>query len=392
MYFELQKKYQVKLMKCEQRLWTPENGWKIKLNNDISVPAQIVFAFGGRTALSYEARFNEIATLYPNAYVILCSTAGEILDTKIFDDTITLTAVYFEKSTIQMSQVKVSECENRFQAGRQLVDELLRDDLIHIFVLSDGQNVNGSELVQGLNSRLSGNIAITGGLAGDGALFQKTLVGIDEPPSEGNIVAIGFYGENLKIGYGSVGGWDTFGTPRKITRSLGNILYEIEGKPALELYKRFLGDDANGLPSSGLLFPLSLKMEDSEEPVVRTLLNIDENAQSITFAGDMPEGAIVRFMKANFDRLIAGASNAAQKTKIVSSIENADLAILVSCVGRKLVLNQRVEEEVEKVREILGKKTTLAGFYSYGEISPFATSDRCELHNQTMTITTFTEV
>ena len=108
----------------------------------------------------------------------------------------------------------------------------------------------------------------------------------------------------------------------------------------------------------------------------------------MTFAGDIPQGATARLMKANFDRLIEGAQGAAEKSTSIIP----DLAILISCVGRKLVLKDRTEEELESVRRIFGNKTVLTGFYSYGEISPFTPNSKCELHNQTMTITTLSEI
>jgi hypothetical protein len=232
---------------------------------------------------------------------------------------------------------------------------------------------------------------VTGGLAGDGARFQQTLVLWDDEPQQGVIAALGLYGDRLKIGYGSLGGWDSFGSERLITRSKGNILYELDGKSALQLYKNYLGDHAQGLPATALLFPLSLRVQENSEPVVRTILSINEDEQSMTFAGDLPEGGYARFMKANFDRLIDGATDAAKTSYEAIGSTSPDLAILISCVGRKLVLKQRVEEEVESVRDVLGERTALTGFYSYGEISPFTPGARCELHNQTMTITTFSE-
>jgi hypothetical protein len=233
-------------------------------------------------------------------------------------------------------------------------------------------------------------VTVTGGLWGDGSRFQKTLVvwgGVSESRS---IAILGFYGDRLSIGYGSLGGWDPFGPDRLITRSSGNVLYELDGRSALSLYKAYLGEHAAGLPATGLLFPLSLRMTNGATGVVRTILSVDEEAQSMTFAGDVPEGVYARLMKANFDRLIDGATGAA-RTCYESVTSAPDLAILISCVGRKLVLGQRIEEEVEAVREVLGARTLLAGFYSYGEISPFTPSAKSVLHNQTMTITTFTE-
>lgn len=279
---------------------------------------------------------------------------------------------------------------NSFQAGEKLAQALPHKSLVHVLVLSDGQNVNGSELVEGMTKHLPPRVTLTGGLAGDGDRFKETLVLWDGPPASNTIAAVGLYGRRLKVGFGSLGGWDAFGPERLITRSAGNVLYELDHQPALALYKKYLGEHASELPASGLLFPLSLRSEEGES-VVRTILSFSEAEQSLTFAGDIPQGEYARLMKANFDRLIDGAVGAAQTSYEAIGGISPDLALLISCVGRKLVLKQRIEEEVEGVQEIMGKQTALAGFYSYGEISPFTPSAKCELHNQTMTITTFTE-
>ena len=263
--------------------------------------------------------------------------------------------------------------------------------MTHVFVCSDGTKVNGSELVRGMLRHLPADVVVTGGLAGDGERFEQTLVFADGQPAVGRIAALGFYGTRLKVGYGSLGGWDPFGPERIITRSSGNVLYELDRQPALALYKRYLGEHAAGLPATGLLFPLSVRAKGGRSELVRTILAVDEAAQSMTFAGDMPEGAYARLMKANFDRLVEGAHGAAAKSYETIGFSSPDLAVLISCVGRKLVLKQRIEEELEAVRDVLGEQAVLTGFYSYGEICPAAPNANCELHNQTMTITTFSE-
>ncbi len=262
---------------------------------------------------------------------------------------------------------------------------------LYAFLLSDGLHVNGSEIVKGINSKLSQDVPCTGGLAGDAANFEKTLVGLNSAPKENQIVAVGFYGDNLEVGYGSVGGWDNFGAERLVTRSEGNVLYELDGESALDLYKMYLGDKASELPGSGLLFPLGMKFDEDSDTIVRTVLAVDDEANSMTFAGDIPEGSYVRLMKADFDKLIEGANLAAEHTTQKGG-DGDKLAVLISCVGRKLILGPRVDEEVEAVQDVLGEAATVTGFYSYGEISPVVESSRCELHNQTMTITTFAEV
>ena len=375
-------------MKIEQRKWTRNSGWQLVSKQQLKKKPQLVLVFGGREQLKEKKQFQVIKDLYPSANLLSCSTAGEILGTEVLDDSLCVTAIAFEKTKLGFSEVTIKNAEKSYAAGKKLASAMAKKELSHVMVFSDGLKVNGTSLVKGILEELP-NVAVTGGLVGDGPLFKETVVGLNKVAKSGVIVMVGFYGNSLKVGYGSLGGWDPFGPERKITKSKGNILYELDGKPALKLYKEYLGEKAKGLPGTGLLFPLSLEIN-GKGKIVRTILAVDEKAQSITFAGDMPEGVSARLMKANFERLIDGAGGAAK----MSSLKNAspELAILISCIGRKLVLKERVEEEVEAVQEMLGKKTSLTGFYSYGEISPAVpTSKQCQLHNQTMTITTFKE-
>jgi hypothetical protein len=380
-------------MKIEQREWERQSGWLPSTPPELGATAHVLFVFGSRQTLQTAAIIKELRKNYPKAHICGCSTAGEIKGVNVSDNTLVATAVSFDQTQVETAKVKLSEvANNSFQAGAKLAESLSRNDLIHVFVLSDGLGINGSALARGIQKSLPGNVSVTGGLAGDGANFKETVVlSNGNAPEKDEIVAIGFYGNHLKVGYGSDGGWDPFGPERLITSADGNILYEFDGRSALEVYKKYLGEHAKGLPATGLLFPLSIKTDIEGVELVRTILSIDEKTQSMTFAGDIPQGKYARLMKANFDRLIDGAMNAANLTQKTSGVKNPDLAILISCVGRKLVLKQRVEEEVEGVQDILGKKTVMTGFYSYGEICPPKQRGNCELHNQTMTITTFSE-
>jgi hypothetical protein len=352
----------------------------------------LVFVFGATSVLHDNGHIERLKQIYPGAHIMGCSTAGEIGGTQVADDSLVMTAIHFDSSRIEGAKVKLSEVNSSLHAGERLAQSLKVDGLVHVFVLSDGLKVNGSDLVKGLVKHLPKDVTVTGGLSGDGSRFQETLVAWDGPAEPDTIAVLGLYGTRLRVGYGSSGGWDAFGPERVVTRAEGNVLYELDGQSALELYKRYLGDHAKGLPASGLLFPLSLRSHETETGVVRTILAVDEENHSMTFAGDIPVGSYARLMKANFDRLIDGAVGAAKTSYQAIGASSVELAILISCVGRKLVLKQRIEEEVEGVRSILGDSTVLTGFYSYGEISPFTPSAKCELHNQTMTITTLSEL
>jgi hypothetical protein len=378
-------------MNIGQYRWSEAQGWEPEPPSSPGLCCQLVFLFGSSRALQEPRIFDTVKQAYPHAHLIGCSTAGEIYGTQVSDDSLVITAVHFEHTRLQAAQRTIGDTESSFQAGAHLAESLEQEGLVHVFVLSDGLKVNGSELVHGLTSRLPSGVTVTGGLAGDGERFTQTLVILDGLPVCGAVAVVGFYSDRLRVGYSSLGGWDAFGPERLITRADGNILYELDGKSALALYKRYLGPHAQGLPATGLLFPLSLRNTTRDTPVVRTILAIDEASQSMTFAGDIPAGAYARFMKANFDRLIDGAEDAANTSTLALGAAAPDLAILISCVGRKLVLKQRIEDEVESVREIMGPSAILAGFYSYGEISPSTTGAKCQLHNQTMAITTFSE-
>lgn len=353
--------------------------------------ADLVLLFGATPKIKETGLIDIIKASYPKACIFGCSTAGEIMGTHVLDDSLIATAVSFGQTRVTGSPVTNVNAGDSYKAGTDLARSLCGNDLKHVFVLSDGLNVNGSELVRGLADHLPPGTTLTGGLSGDGDRFQETYVMLNAAPAKNAVGAIGFYGSKLKVGYGSQGGWDTFGPERLITRARGNVLYELDGKSALSLYKQYLGEHAGGLPAAGLFFPLSLRINDSSSPVVRTLLSVNEEEQSMTFAGNMPENVHARLMKTNIERLIDGAVGAARASAETSGSVTAELAILVSCVGRKLVLKQRIEEEVEGVCDILGKKATYAGFYSFGEISPFSKGGICELHNQTMTVTILSE-
>ena len=377
-------------MRIAQACWTAADGWSPNLPMDMG-EAELAFVFASREILENDRLVDELKVAIPKSVLFGCSTAGEILDTRVRDNSASVTVVKFEDTGVRCASLEIADSVDSFEAGRQLAGSIPHEGLVHLLVLSDGIVINGSELVRGLSSSLPEGVSITGGLSGDGARFERTVVLNASGAPARAVSVVGLYGARLRVGYASLGGWDAFGPERLVTHSQGNVLYELDGMSALDLYKRYLGEHADGLPATGLLFPLSLRRDEADTPVVRTILGVDEENHSLTFAGDVPEGSFARLMMANFDRLIDGASGAAQRTRASVQEPRPELALLISCVGRKMVLKQRIEEEVEAVREVL-PDAALTGFYSYGEISPFTPNAKCELHNQTMTITTFAEV
>jgi hypothetical protein len=347
--------------------------------------AQLVLAFGQRTLLEAAQPYATLKNKFPQALIILCSSSGQISNQVIIENDIVVTAILFEKTQLKSLEYDVLKADSIRKLGKKVQEELVTPDLQAILLLSEGTYVNGSELIQELTKQTNGKIPFFGGLAGDEFSFEKTIVGLNADAQPGKIVAVGFYGEGLKFGFASEGGWADFGPEREVTHSNKNVLYRIGDRNALELYKDYLGKYADELPGSALYFPLSMKENPDSEPVVRTILAIDEHEKSMTFAGNIPLGSRVRFMRGNIDKLIDAAANAALhiRTKLPY---RPQIAFLVSCVGRRVVLAERVDEELEFIKQTFGDDTVLFGFYSYGEISPDKNGLGCELHNQTMTI------
>ena len=370
-------------MQISQLTWSNHEKWGTPPN----FTADLVLVFAEDPFFQTEACYIELRAMFPKSNIIGCSTSGNIMGVTIHDSNIVATIIKLEHSRIRIASVDITPEASSFILGTQLLTELNEPDLRHVFVLSDGLQVNGSELGTGLNQT---GIPITGGLSGDGTRFQNTWVMANSPAVVGRIVAIGFYGQ-VTIKSGSFAGWDEFGADRVVTKSSHNIVYTIDDEPALGLYKKYLGDQAINLPASGLRFPLSIRSgATTDTPLIRTLLGINEEDQSLTFAGDVPQGYLCKLMRTNLDKLIHSAGLAAKTLHLNDAGKNT-LCLIVSCVGRRIVMGQLTEEELEVVRDELDKTTVISGFYAYGEFAPFSELLTCQFHNQTLTLTTFCE-
>jgi hypothetical protein len=382
-------------MQLETFTYTIQKGWSIEKFPDLDSDNTLILIFAAPEFIDDEKSIQELAIFYTKAKIIGCSSAGEIFGSRISDNSLSVGVMKFDKTPLKIATMEITDAKNSEKVGEAIAQQLDSDDLRGIFVLSEGLNVNGSELVTGLN-KTKQPVVITGGLAGDGARFKHTWAIYNGKIVRNHIVAAGFYGKHIHIGHGSRGGWDIFGPERHITRSTNNILYELDNRPALELYKEYLGEKAAGLPATGLLYPLAIRKDSSDQKqLVRTILAVDEKEQALIFAGDIPSGYLAQLMRANFDRLITGANEAGELAAASlleknKSLDGPVLSVAISCVGRRLLLGERTEEETESTLESLPPKTQQIGFYSYGELSPYA-NGHCDLHNQTMTLTTICE-
>lgn len=369
------------------------DGWQPELRSDMDGVQTLVLVFGAENLVNKTSIFDQINQTYQHSIIMGCSTSGEIFDDEVFDDTISMAVLQFDSTQLEYTSQSVNDAEESFSVGQSLAEKVIKPNLKGILVLSDGLCVNGSELTKGLSSVLPPSVVVTGGLAGDAGRFESTWTLVNGRPQSGHVCVVGYYGDHIDIQHGSRGGWGTFGPKREITRSKGNVLFELDGQPALQLYKKYLGERAEELPSSALLFPLALQANDDHSKLtVRTILAVSEEDQSLTFAGDIPQGEEAQLMRANFDDLIDGAGDAAALLTFDDHYDGDMLNIAISCVGRRLVLGERAEDETEATLDALPKGAQQIGFYSYGEISPHNKGEPCSLHNQTMTLTTLSEL
>ena len=376
-------------MKIIQASKNGAENWRY-LQTKVVLVNPLVLVFANRYLLEDEAKIKTIKEEFPYENIVFASTSGEILDGSMQDNSISITAIELENSTFIIERENIANFNMQTHLlGESLLEKFPKEKLKHLFVLADGF-LDGSKLIEGLEKKLSKTISITGGMCGDDARFEKTLSSYNDNPKTGEVVLIGLYGDAIEVSFASAGGWFPFGPERKITRSIGNIVYEIDNKPALEVYKNHLAHRAISLPSASLSFPLNVTYQGKEHAVVRTILAIDELNNSLILAGDAPENAKVQLLMASVDALIDGAQNATELAN-KDREKTAELALLVSCIGRKLVMNKRVSEETEYVKESLDEGTLITGFYSYGQIAPFNGNDYTSLHNQTMTVTLISE-
>jgi hypothetical protein len=354
--------------------------------------ADLLLLFGSIEQITTPGLADALRQRFPQARLLGCTTAGEITPDGVEDGTCSITAIKFDRVVLSEGSTRLSGMDDSFAAGERLGQQIAAPGLKAVLVFGPGVQINGSALVNGMASAIGDAIPITGGLAGDGGAFRQTWTVGRDGVAHDRVVAIGLCGDSLRFGHGSFGGWEAFGPARKVTRSNGNVLYELDGESALGIYKRYLGESAKDLPASGLLFPFAMLGEDHNAVgLIRTILGVDESNGSLTLAGEIDPDGYLRLMHASTDKLVNGAQAAAQAAAAMSQAREQAVAILVSCVGRKLVMGSRVDEEVEAVGEVLGNNSILTGFYSYGEISPFTPGSSCKLHNQTMTITCLSE-
>jgi hypothetical protein len=317
-----------------------------------------------------------------------CTTDGEISSAGFSTASAVLAGISADKMEFHVASVP-NIGRNGDSAGKQLARALPADSR-HVQVLSDGLTGNGSAIARGMTSVLGTSVPISGGAAGDNRQFKQTLQFIGNKIVSDSAVAIAMSGD-LYGGTGVKSGWTPVEMPRKVTKAMGNVVYEFDGEPALSVYRRYFGPLADKLPAVGVQFPFGI-VDDSlrlgEDPVLRAPMALNEQEGSVTFAGEVPEGVTMLLTSGGFaDSLLDASADAARQA--VSNLAGGEPAMVFvySCMARKILLGIRTGEETERIAEVVGAKVAMTGFYTYGEYCPARRDTECQLHNETATVT-----
>lgn len=372
--------------------WRPNGQFKVEKGTLDFVP-DVVLYFAEMSVIRQTDVYAEIRQHFPKETTIIgCSTSKPILMDDIFEGFVTGIALKFEKTRLKIIRETCDGHGESYKVGKKLGKKLDAPDLAHVILISDGMYVNGTALLGGIHEGMSKCVTITGGMACDGNNFHETFVGMNEKPKEKEVVAVGFYGNSLRVGYAAQGGWEPFGMDRIITRAKDNILYELDGENALDLYVEYMGGSMDDLTTRSLMFPFSIRKDkSSEERIIRTFDKFDESDRSLRFSGDVPQGYVAQFMKGNVEKLSHGARASAEKASQGIKMDNKTVVLAVSCLGRQVAMGQRVGDEIDEIVNVFGKDVSVTGFYSHGEFCPLPDNTTALLHNQTMTLTILRE-
>ncbi len=321
--------------------------------------------------------------------IVGCTTYGEISGTGFSSGSAVLGGIATDRIDFHIASAKRLSF-NTEAAGRELAGKL-PDSVRYVQVFSDGLTGNGSAILRGMSSRLGENVIICGGAAADSDRFLRTWQFYGPELLSDAVVAIGFSGD-FKIGLGVQSGWSPIGIARHVTRSSGHVLYELDGQPALDVYKRFFGKHVEKLPMVGIEYPLCLldRSDPLENPdysiILRASVSVNPQEGSVSFSGEIPEGSMVRLTCGDPKSTLEAAERAARMALLDLGDCDPALVFFFSCMARRIVLGRRIQEEAERVRGQIGIEVPLLGFYTYGEFCPTKRGGPNLIHNETATI------
>ncbi len=317
-----------------------------------------------------------------------CTTDGEISTGGFSTGSVVLGGVVSDTITFEVASTSSIGAGSE-NAGRRLAQQLPRA-AAHVQIFSDGLTGNGCAILRGMESVFGPQVPISGGAAGDARAMKQTWQFIGSRVLTDSVTAIAFSG-NVQVGTGVRSGWFPAGVPKTVTRAAGNVVYEMEGEPALAVYRRYLGPLADKLPAVGIQFPFGIVDEVGslgESPILRAPMAINETDGSVTFAGEIPQGSTIGLTTGgSATSLLDASADAARRAMDALGGVSPSMIFFYSCMARKILLGTRTGEETERISNVVGRHVPIIGFYTYGEYCPNVSGNECKLHNETATVT-----
>ena len=348
----------------------------IKSKHILNSPSLLIQIFTAvNETVFIEEVLKNLTYLLPNAIIIGSTTDGEIMSGRVSTHQTVISFTAFEKTQLKIYTARHQK--DGYFTGKTLANALVEKDTKLIIAFADGLNTNGEYFLEGINE-VDKNVIVAGGLAGDNATFTQTYVFTkDEIISQG-AVAVALNSRHLNVHNDYSFNWCRIGKPLTITKVIGNRVYTIDNRTAVDTYIHYLGDKmVEGLPAIGIEFPLITVRNGLN--VARAVL-VKHNDGSLSFAGNFSKGDKVQFGYGDTQEILKYSQN------ILNRIEkNLPEAIFVySCMARRHFMPDIIEEETLPLNDI----APVSGFFTYGE---FFTSNNKELLNQTMTLVALSE-
>ena len=300
------------------------------------------------------------------------TTAGEIINGEAKQSSIALSIMEFENTSFEN---KYFFHENNYELGVSVANDLYKEDTKVMILFIEGLLNNGSDVLDGISS-VDSTIPIAGGMAGDNGAFSKTFVFDNNGVYENGLVAVTFNSDILEVFTNYQLNWQAIGKFMTVTKAEKNRLYEIDGVPASDIYKKYLGDRiGDGLPHSAIEFPL-LKIEESGLEVCRTFVHKFDEDGSLLTIGNLEVGDKVRLAFGNVNLILSNAQHDASRYATFQP----ESIYTYSCASRITFLQSDVVTELKPLNDI----APISGFFTYGEI--FHQNDKNTLLNISLTV------
>ena len=246
-----------------------------------------------------------------------------------------------------------------------------------IITVTSGLDFDNDGYSQGIVS--TGVEYIFGGAAGDDLILKDTFVFSKENFSAHGIIVLVLDLEKIEIMGTRAFGWTGIGQERVVTKADKNIVYEIEDKPAIDFYKKYLNVTSDDMPQTGIEYPLEVRLKNGQI-VYRAILDIDEKSGALVFAGHVEEKSKVRLSSAKGKAIIPYVKESIEEALAKQENFEPEIGLLFPCCSRKQVLGEYAIEEIEAIYKIT--QVPLVGFYAYGEIGAFPNGGNA-FHNET---------